>query len=160
MRHRMVLGLVLAVTLLAAACGSPGGESGAGGGGGVGAGPDTPVTSSPRPRDPMPNSGGPMRVEPRDGLVDVRPVRFEKAEVKDEGTLEIQFFDGVEECYGVDRVEVGYEPEKVTVTLFTGREPEAEVCIELAVLKSVEVALDEPVDGRKVVDGAKKLGAG
>ncbi|MGH2735240.1 MAG: hypothetical protein ACRDKZ_06660 [Actinomycetota bacterium] len=160
MPHRILLVLLLAATLLAAACGSPGGESGAGGGGDAGAGPDTPVTSSPRPRDPMPNSGGPMRVEPRDGLVDVRPVRFEKAEIKDENTVEIQFFDGVEECYGVDRVEVGYAPEEITVTLFPGREPEAEMCIELAVLKSVEVALDEPLDGRKIVDGAKKLGAG
>jgi hypothetical protein len=153
LRHRIVLGLLLVLTLLAVACG---GHEGAPGGVAAGGDPEDPVSSTPRPRDPLPHQGGPLEVEPREGLVDARPVRFEKAVIVDDDTIEIRFFDGVEECYGVDRVEGDYRADEIALTLFTGREPSAEMCIELAVLKSVEVQLDRPVDGRRVVDGSRR----
>ena len=46
------------------------------------------------------------------------------------------------------------EGDAVYVTLFVGRVPTAEVCIEIAVLKSVTVRVDAPINGREIVDGA------
>lgn len=51
-------------------------------------------------------------------------------------------------------MEVEESREAVTVTLFVGRVPSAEVCIEIAVLKSVTVLVDGPIGGREIVDGA------
>jgi hypothetical protein len=84
----------------------------------------------------------------------VRPNPFEKVVVQDERTVEVRFWGGVEECYGVDRVDVEYGETEVTVTVHQGRVPTAEVCIEIAVLTAVRVKLDEPLAGRKIVDGA------
>jgi hypothetical protein len=41
----------------------------------------------------------------------------------------------------------------VLISVFTGRRPGAEVCIEIAELQAVRVTLDEPVGDRKIVDG-------
>jgi hypothetical protein len=72
----------------------------------------------------------------------------------DPRTVRLEFYGGVEECEGVDRVEVDEAPHTVTVTVFTGRVPTAEVCIEIAVLKRIDVKLSTPLAGREVVDGA------
>jgi hypothetical protein len=88
----------------------------------------------------------------------VRATAWEKAEVLNERTLLVQFWGGVEECYGLDRVEVDYGTGSVSVTLYEGRVPSAEVCIEIALLKAVRISLEEPLRGRKVVDGARKPG--
>jgi hypothetical protein len=95
-------------------------------------------------------------VEPRTGLVDVRPQPWDKARVLDSRTVEVRFYGGVEECYGVARVDVDYRKRSVVITLYSGRVPAAEVCIEIAVLKAVRVDLDEPLAGRRVVDGAER----
>ena len=44
----------------------------------------------------------------------------------------------------------------VTITLYEGHDPDAGdvACIEIAVLKSVTITLDHPLDGRAIVDGA------
>lgn len=68
----------------------------------------------------------------------------------------VRFYGGIEACEGLDRVEVDYEPRRIVVTLFVGRVPTAEACIEIAVLKATRVQLDEPVAGREVVDGAPR----
>jgi hypothetical protein len=94
---------------------------------------------------------------PRPGLVDVRPNPFDAVEVLDEKTIEVRFYGGVEECYGVDRVDVEYGVTEVTVTVHQGRVPTAEVCIEIAVLTAVRVTLNEPLAGRKIVDGAANV---
>ena len=97
-----------------------------------------------------------MPVMVHNGLVDVMPHRYEEAKVVDSGeAVDIYFWDGIEECGGVDHVHFGYEAERVTVNLFIGRNPEAEVCTEQAVYKVFTVDLDEPLDGRKLVDGAR-----
>ena len=72
----------------------------------------------------------------------------------DDRTVALTYYGGVEECYGLARVEIGYTPEAVTITLFEGRVPSADVCIEIAVLKEAMVALDEDLAGRDLVDGA------
>ena len=68
--------------------------------------------------------------------------------------LLVQFYGGVEECYGLDHVDVKYGIDEITVTLYEGRVPSAEVCIDIAMLKAVRISLREPVAGRKIVDGA------
>ncbi|HZA26858.1 MAG TPA: hypothetical protein VE915_04305 [Actinomycetota bacterium] len=88
----------------------------------------------------------------------MRPNPFEKVAVLDERTIEVRFWGGVEECYGVDRVDVEYGMSALTVTVYQGRVPTAEVCIEIAVLTAVRVTLDQPLAGRTIVDGAATAG--
>ena len=99
----------------------------------------------------------PLLVSPRPGLVDMRPIPWEKVEVVDERTIEVRFWGGVEECYGVDRVDVDYRANEVAVTVYQGRVPTADVCIEIAVLTAVRVRLDEPLAGRPIVEGAANV---
>jgi hypothetical protein len=139
--------LFIGVALLLGACAgpsqNPGGDPG----------PDSPTSSSPDPGGPAPGPT-PLMVTPRPGLVDPRPRSWESLEVVDERTLLIQFYGGVEECYGLHHVDTEYGSDAITITLYEGRVPEAGVCIELAVLKEVRIELDEPVGGREIVDGA------
>lgn len=124
-------------------------------GGATGPGPDDPVTSTPNPGD-TPTKPKPQFVQPRDGLVDVIPQQWDKAKIRDERTIDIWFYGGVEECYGLARVDVKYRTRSVVITLYGGRVSTAEVCIELAMLKAVHVDLSEPLAGRQIVDGASE----
>jgi hypothetical protein len=121
---------------------------------GIGAdpGPDSPVTTTPLPAPP--GTGGVLEVAPRPGLVDVRPQRWERAEAVGPRRVRVEFYGGVEECEGLDHVDVEEGSDTVTITLFVGRVPEAEVCIDLAVLKSVTVEVEESLRGRELVDGS------
>lgn len=141
------IALVLGAALLLGACAERGQSAGGA------TGPDSPVISTPNPGGTEPEPT-PLLVTPRPGLVDARPHAWESVGVEGESTLLIQFYGGVEECYGLDHVDVQYSPDEITVTLYVGRVPSAEVCIDMAVLKGVRVALGEPLDGRKVVDAA------
>jgi hypothetical protein len=123
-------------------------------------GPDVPVST---PGDVEPPSDVPPEqpavVEPRPGMADTYPRPFETATIGDDDrTLTIDFWSGVEPCYVLDRVDVRYRPQAIVVTLYEGHEPsdddDGPVCIEIAMLKRVIVELDEPVDGREIVDGA------
>lgn len=67
--------------------------------------------------------------------------------------MDLLFWSGVEECYGVDHIDIDYRDKLVEITLYEGREPTAETCIELAVRKIVRVELDERVGNRTVIDG-------
>ncbi len=117
-------------------------------------GSESPVSSTPStPSTPVPGPT-PLMVSPRPGLVDVRPHIWDRFEQVGPRKLRIEFYGGVEECEGLDRVEVEEMPKAVTVTLYVGRVPEAEVCIEIAVLKSVIVRVDAPINGREIIDGA------
>jgi hypothetical protein len=115
--------------------------------------PDTPVTGSPSQGGSMPTPK-PQRVRPRPGLVDAHPVSWNTVEVVDQTTIDVLFYGGVEECYGLDHIDVKFSNDAVTVTLFEGRVPGAGVCIEMAMFKVTRVTLDEPLNGRKIVDGA------
>jgi hypothetical protein len=116
--------------------------------------PDSPVTSSPvDPNSPIP-SPTPRIVEPQTGLTDVRPQPWDSVERLDPRTLQVAFYSGVHECYGVDRVEVKYGSNAVTVSLFIGRVPGNQVCVEIAEYQAIAVELDEPLGGRDIIDGA------
>lgn len=119
--------------------------------------PDTPVSSCPGDQTAPPEDPQSTPVTPRPGMQDPQPVAWQRAEVgQDDRTLTLHFVSGVEPCYVLDRVEVDYGPDAVTVTLYEGHDPDAtdQTCIEIALYKSVAVSIDEPLDGRKLVDGA------
>lgn len=118
-----------------------------------GAGPESPVTSTPGTATPDPGPTA-LPVSPRPGLLDVRPQAWDRAEPVGPRRLRIEFYGGVEECEGLDRVEVEETRRAVTVTLFVGRVPTAEACIEIAVLKSVTVRVDAPIGERDILDGS------
>ncbi len=120
-------------------------------------GPDSPVSSGPITGDPAPVDPGPMVVEPRPGMAGVYARPFDTAAVGDDDTtVTIDFVSGVEPCAVLDRVDVRYDAEAVTITLYEGHDPNAGdvACIEIGVFKRVIVHLDEPLGGRTIVDGA------
>lgn len=65
------------------------------------------------------------------------------------------YYSGVDGCVGVDHIDVAETKNKVTVTIYEGRAPDAETCIEIAVTVKSIVKLDRPLGDRKVVDGAR-----
>ncbi len=142
---------LLVVGLFLVSCGSPGPEAR-----GDGGDPEHPVHHSPG----KPPASGPARraeaVRPRRGLIDARPHPFDRVVVEeDDRTLTVYFWSGPEGCHGLDRVEVDPADDAVTVTLYEGRVPGAQVCAEVALYKSTRVRLDEPLAGRRILDGAK-----
>jgi hypothetical protein len=149
---------MLLLGFIGASCGDPSDE-GSGDSGAPPAGspdPDSPVSSSPDPGGDGTDNMKAMRVMAHQGLVDAAPHRYEKVKVVDSGrALDIYFWDGIEECRGVDHAHLTYEPDRITVNLFTGRNPEVEVCTEQAFYKVFTVELAEPLDDRKLVDGAR-----
>jgi hypothetical protein len=126
-----------------------------------GTGPDASVSFTPCPGDEEPQPADPYDgaepVEPRPGMDGVAPIPFDKVVVgPDDRTLTVFFWSGVEPCYVLDRADVDENPGAITITLFQGHDPSAvsAVCIDIAVLKKVEVRVDAPVADRRIVDGA------
>ncbi|HET9672830.1 MAG TPA: hypothetical protein VFQ40_08290, partial [Actinomycetota bacterium] len=113
-----------------------------------GTGPDTAVSSDACHDDPAGRvvGDGAQLVEPMPGAADVRPHPFDHAVASDDGrSVTVFFWSGVEPCYVLDRVEVAYGADRVTITLFEGHDPaeEGAICIDIALLKKVVVPLDE-----------------
>lgn len=163
MKRTALLASILALSIVFVACGSET-ETRAGSPdpaeSPVSDAPDDPVTSAPLPDgDPGDTEPGrPQRVRPRSGMADLRQVGYETARQTPSGrSLRITYWSGVEPCNVLDHVDVSYDAEKITVTLFEGHDPDADdvACIEIALRKVVRVPLEEPVDGRKIVDGAR-----
>ena len=148
--------LLVAMTLLAS-CGSPSGTQA----GGAPAtlttlDPETPVSSTPG--DDAGGPSGPREVKPHPGQADLHRIRWAKAVVgRNDRTLRVHFTSGVEPCYVLDHVDVKYRRDVLVVTLFEGHDPDDAdtACIEIAESKVTNVRLSEPVDGRKVIDGAR-----
>ena len=121
---------------------------------------DTPVSSG-EGGDIDAGDGGPTRVVPTPGMANVNPVAFDPAEAEatDDGVL-IRFYSGVEPCYILDHVEVTDDETSVTVGLFVGADPDQPdaVCIEIAKLYEVDVALDEPLGDRELISATEGRG--
>ena len=121
--------------------------------------PDSPVDYAvcPDDQDPAPwgDPSTAQPVEPTPGMAGVRARPFDRAMLNDDGTVTILFTSGVEPCAVLDHVTVD-EGDAVTITLYEGHDPDAGdvACIEIAVLKSMTITLDHPLDGRSIVDGA------
>ena len=122
--------------------------------------PDTPIGEDAMPGSDTPEEPTPEIVKPRPGMRDLRPVPWEKAEALSERRVLITFYGGVEPCHVLDSVKVQYGKEAVTFSLFSGSDPKQPdaVCIEIALLKAVEVELTEDLDGRKLKDGTSSRG--
>jgi hypothetical protein len=98
-------------------------------------------------------------VRARAGMTQVKPVPWNGVEVSNGGrTLTLLFVSGVEPCYVLDHVAVEEGRNEVTVTLYEGRDPAHPdaACIEIALNKAVQVVLDDPLGGRKVIDGTDR----
>ena len=156
-RLRVRTGAGLAALALAlGACGAP---NGGGSGSGSGSGPDGPVAGTPGTGSG--GGGGGEVVSPRPGMADVDPVEWDKVRLAEDGrTLWLRWWGGVAPCHVLDRIEVRLGHRVVIVTLLEGRVPGKEdvACPEMAQLKEAKTTLAQPLDGRRVVDGAK-LGA-
>lgn len=122
-------------------------------------GPDAPVTAGPPDGSdttaPAPGDGIPV-VSPTPGLDGVVAAAIDGLEQVGDDKLQVTFYNGVPECYGVDRVEVEESDTEVTVSVFTGSIPQDGdvACIEIAQLVAVTVPLDAPLGERTVVDGS------
>lgn len=145
-----MIAAILASTLCA--CGS--GTSAAGGGS-----PDPgDVVSTTVDPGATPGPSHPRRVEPEGGLDHPFPSAWSDPRLLRGGrAARLTWYSGVEECYGLDHVDVDYGPRTVAVTLFAGTRPEAETCIELAEQVVTVVHFDEPLGKRKLVDGSRRL---
>lgn len=127
-----------------------GGSSGEPGGGGSEPGDRGSELPGSPPADQQPP-------EPEPTMTNPRGVRIDSYYAYDERRLAINYTIGVPACYGtIDRPEVTETRRSVTVTLTriepTGKDDVA--CIEIALLKSVDIVLSEPLGDRVVRDGS------
>ena len=181
-RARYLIPAMLVIAMLFAACGQPTGDGGtdlgSGGGSSSGSGGDDGVTTDPagstcpvaeegeEPDCPVSSGTEPIVVDPGDeptaarivpitpGLDNVNMTVFDKHKVLDGNRLKLFFWGGVEDCYGVDHVDIEYGNDVVIATIFYGNKPDAEMCIEMAEYQAVIVQLQEPVGDRTITDGA------
>ena len=88
----------------------------------------------------------PVIAVPRDDLVDVREASWYRIEFQPDGrTLDVYYVNGVEDCFGLDRVEVAATESGLDVRVFTGDIPEVEFCNLPNVLYVTTLELDEPM---------------
>ncbi len=94
------------------------------------------------------------------GLVDVRPVRWDRYEETRPGELIVTFYASPHPGYeDLDRVEVVEEDDRVVVTTYLGNDPTLSGPVTLvASEQSVRAQLSAPLAGRTVVDGAASPG--
>ena len=123
-----------------------------------GSGPDGTVSYTPCPgEDPSPTDPVPTPLEPTPGMDHVHARGWDSAAVRDDGTsVTLTFYTGVAPCSVLDHIDVAYGADTVTITLYEGSDPTARdvACIDIAMLASTTVKLDQPLGDRKIVDGA------
>ncbi|HYN98587.1 MAG TPA: hypothetical protein VEU28_02825 [Actinomycetota bacterium] len=113
-----------------------------------------PPNSAP-PAMPDPPGYQPTMVSPKPGMDNVHPVTWRRAEVLNDRMVRIHYESGVAPCSVLDRVEVDYREAEIAVSLFEGSDPAFKdaVCIMIAQFKAVDVPLEQPVNGRAIVEG-------
>ena len=117
--------------------------------------PDSPVSTIMPPGTGIPTEPSPSPVEPTSGLLNVHPVQWQDATVgADDRTLTLTYYTGLPSCYGLDRVDVNYGASAITVTVYEGTVPGADVCAEIAMFASTTITLNQAVAGRTIIDGA------
>jgi hypothetical protein len=104
-----------------------------------------PPTDDPLPADPLPDVG------PKAVIVD-------SYQVRDDGRgLTVRYTIGVPECYGtIAEPQVEETPAAVTITLtrIPPRNLGDVACIDIALLKTVEIRLESDLGDRAVLDGS------
>lgn len=77
----------------------------------------------------------------------------------DGNTVTVGFWMGVEDCYGVERVDIAETETKVAVDITVAARALDQVCIEIAEARSITVELDAPLGGRVLeIGGAPVAG--
>jgi hypothetical protein len=111
--------------------------------------PEAPVATAPGSDVPAPSGDPALRQIPNPDVVDpYTPAVAHYAIGVDGRTVVVYYWGGTEACFGLQRIDVGQDPDGVTViTVHEGTLPEAEnqPCTMEAVLKSAVVTLDEPI---------------
>jgi hypothetical protein len=150
--RRLLALLFLPLLLVVAACGDDADET---------VTDDDPTSDVSDPGDTEPSDpgdgDGTGPVTPTPGLLDPRPTAIDSVSVVagDGDKVEVSYYNGVRDCYGLDRVEVEETDTTVTIGVFTGSLPPGDqVCIEIAELQVTVVTLEAPLGDREVVDAS------
>jgi hypothetical protein len=118
-----------------------------------------------RAQSPLPSSGdqsacavieGPAdctpsatAIEPDPGVTDAHATAWDHVVVAADGrSLDVYFWMGVTDCYGLQSVDVSRDGSGLSIALMTGQAagaPADRVCIEIAQLYVTTVTLDEPL---------------
>ena len=95
-------------------------------------------------------------VRPQPGLFNVEPDRWERAVVTpDDRHVAIYFVSGLPPLHALDHVDIRYEPEQIVLTVYVGTTEDVDSWkTGPAILRGVLCELDEPVAGRRLVDGS------
>ena len=102
--------------------------------------------------------GGAQRLaRPRPGLYNLEAQPWEQAVVTpDGGHLAISFVGGLEPLHALDHIDVRYHPDRIVVTVFLGRtENVSSWKTGPAISQVALIELEEPVAGRRHVDGVR-----
>lgn len=67
---------------------------------------------------------------------------------EDGNTVTVGFWMGVEDCFGVERIDIAETETKVAIDITVAARSADQVCIALAEARSVTVELDAPLGGR------------
>ena len=87
-------------------------------------------------------------IEPDPAVLDARPTAWDHVVVSADGrSLEVFFWMGVEDCYGLHSIDVAPSDNGIAITLLTGTAADAEgrLCVALAQLYSTTVRLEAPL---------------
>jgi hypothetical protein len=97
-----------------------------------------------------------MTLQPRDGLDNVLPLVWDRAEVADDGrSVDVWFMGGIDACWGLARAEATRGPGTLTIALEGGEIPQDAACPDLGVTYVTRIPLDQPVaPDVRLVDGA------
>lgn len=128
---------------------------------GDGTGTELPPTALP-PDDPGETAtespptlpGQPQMVEPQGGLEAVEPHPWDEVFVLNDGRgIELRWT--APPCLLLDRIELEYADDRVTVTLFLGQEDAGEPCEGPDIYRARRRTLPQPVETRSLADGAE-----
>jgi len=95
-------------------------------------------------------------VRPQPGLFNAEPEDWERAVVTpDDRHVAIGFASGLPPLHALDHVDVRYEPERIVLTIYLGTTEDVDSWkAGPAIYRVVLCELDEPVAGRRLVDGS------
>jgi hypothetical protein len=94
-------------------------------------------------------------VRPQPGLFNVEPASWERAVVTpDDRHVAIYFISCPPPLHELDHVDVRYEPERIVLTVYVGTTEDVDSWKLPAITRVVLCELDEPVAGRRLVDGS------
>ncbi|MGQ0846010.1 MAG: hypothetical protein ACT4QF_17945 [Sporichthyaceae bacterium] len=108
------------------------------------------------PAIPRAPGSGAVEVHPKPGATATRTTSWTRAEATGPRTIRVFYNSGTAPCSVLDRVNVAYAADRVTVTLVVGRDRAAagQACAMALRPVYVDVRLAEPLAGRRIVDGA------